>query len=149
MLTLSTATQPEISAHTFATKSNPQRIQDGTFPPGVKYPRKVTRDNVNQKRTYHRMAERNRRNKFNATIQQMEALIPANFVKERKKSLGLALTVDSNPTKKETEKAPFSEQTKADVMEIAADYIKMLHATLNEKNERMNRLRVAGSDASV
>jgi hypothetical protein len=80
----------------------------------------------------------------------MEALIPAEFVEERKKALGLALTAISNSNStKEKEKAPSAEQTKADVMEIAADYIKMLRATLDEKTERINRLGVAGSDVSV
>jgi 3-dehydroquinate dehydratase len=81
----------------------------------------------------------------------MEALIPADFVEERNKALGLALTAisNSNSTKKEKEKAPSAEQTKADVVEIAADYIKMLRATLDEKTERMDRLVVAGSDVSV
>jgi hypothetical protein len=80
----------------------------------------------------------------------MEALIPAEFVDERNKALGLALTAisNSNSTKKK-EKAPSAEQTKADVMEVAADYIKMLRATLDEKTERINRLGVAGSDVSV
>ncbi|KAJ5295624.1 hypothetical protein PENANT_c001G08044 [Penicillium antarcticum] len=144
-------TPPDLSAHNLATKSNYQHIQDGTLPPGVKYPSKVTRDNLNQRRTYHRLAERNRRDRFNAAIKEMEALIPAEFVEERNKSLGLALNaISASPTatgtsaKKEKEKAPSAEQTKADVMEIAADYIKMLTASLAEKNERMSRLAVPG-----
>ncbi|KAJ6099220.1 hypothetical protein N7467_000755 [Penicillium canescens] len=144
------ATSPDLSTHNLATKSNYQHIQDGTLPPGVKYPIQVTRDNLNQKRTYHRLAERNRRDKFNAAIKEMEALIPAEFVEERNKASGLALTAISNSNStKEKEKAPSAEQTKADVMEIAADYIKMLRATLDKKTERINRLGVAGSDVSV
>lgn len=79
----------------------------------------------------------------------MEALIPADFVEERNKSLGLAFSAISNSTKKEKIKAQSAEKTKADVMEITADYIKMLHATLDEKNERMNRFGVTGPDVSV
>ncbi|KAJ5770317.1 uncharacterized protein N7511_002368 [Penicillium nucicola] len=152
-------TPPDLSAHThnlvLATKSNYQHIQDGTLPPGVTYPSKVTRDNLNQRRTYHRLAERNRRDRFNAAIKEMEALIPAEFVEERNKALGLALAAVSNsaapatpaaPAKKEKEKAPSAEQTKADVMEIAADYIKMLRASLAEKNEQMSRLGAAAEN---
>lgn len=126
----------------------------------MKYPSKVTRDNLNQRRTYHRLAERNRRDRFNAAIKEMEALIPAEFVEERNKALGLALAAMSNsgsapasnspaPAKKEKEKAPSAEQTKADVMEIAADYIKMLRASLEEKNERVRRLGGVGEDVCV
>ncbi|KAJ5990403.1 hypothetical protein N7522_010610 [Penicillium canescens] len=144
------ATSPDLSTHNLDTKSNYQHIQDGTLPPGVKYPIQVTKDNLNQKRTYHRLAERNRRDRFNTAIREMEALIPAEFVEERNKASGLALTAISNSNStKEKEKAPSVEQTKADVMEIAADYIKMLCATLDEKIERINRLGVAGSDVSV
>lgn len=71
-----------ISAHyDLASKSNYQRILDGTLLPGVSYPETLT-ENLSSKRKNHKLAEQGRRNRINAALKEMESLIPAEFAHE-------------------------------------------------------------------
>ncbi|KAI5287359.1 hypothetical protein KEM52_001626, partial [Ascosphaera acerosa] len=64
-----------------ASKSNYQRILEGSLLPGVSYPETLT-ENLSSKRKNHKLAEQGRRNRINLALKEMEALIPAEFAEK-------------------------------------------------------------------
>ncbi|KYK57673.1 Phosphorus acquisition-controlling protein [Drechmeria coniospora] len=56
-------------------KSNYQNILEGNTVPGVSYPTELS-TNLTSKRTSHKIAEQGRRNRINAALQTMAALLP-------------------------------------------------------------------------
>jgi hypothetical protein len=73
----------------------------------------------------------------------LEALLPSDLAQEENKTTSPIL--HTMVTGKRKVKAPSADQTKACVMELAIEYIKMLRTTLNEKNVRMRELGAVGS----
>lgn len=103
---------------------------------GCKRP-KTDEEALRKRRNYQRIAEQSRRLRLNSALKDLEALLPSDLIQE--KSLASPAL---GPIRSEKKKTP-SEQTKACVMELAVEYIKMLRTTLNEKNGRMLELGAA------
>ena len=96
---------------------------------------RVSIDLSGDKRAYHKLAEQNRRNRLNNAIKELESLIPASLFEERNKAM---LQNDEPLTSvKDKSKAAPKEQTKADVMELAIEYITKLRSTLDQESGRL------------
>ncbi|KAJ5727153.1 hypothetical protein N7493_004973 [Penicillium malachiteum] len=107
----------------------------GTSP--VKQPGNPVAELATDKRAYHKLAEQNRRNRLNNAIKELESLIPEALFKEKFPTPQL---VDASASAKEKAKAAPKEQTKADVMELAVEYITQLRARLDDENRRLEEL---------
>ncbi|KAJ6013328.1 hypothetical protein N7540_007919 [Penicillium herquei] len=110
---------------------------DGTSS-AVKQPGKPVAEPATDKRAYHKLAEQNRRNRLNNAIKELESLIPEALFKEKFPAPSPSL--DASASAKEKAKAAPKEQTKADVMELAVEYITQLRARLDEENRRLQEL---------
>lgn len=96
---------------------------------------------LRKRRNYQRIAEQSRRLRLNSALKDLEALLPSELVQEKQQIASPDLEPVTKAEKKK--KTPSAEQTKACVMELAVEYIKMLRTTLNEKNVRMTELGAA------
>ncbi|KAI5301287.1 hypothetical protein KEM55_006258 [Ascosphaera atra] len=122
-----------------ASKSNYQRIIDGTLLPGVSYPETLA-ENLSSKRTNHKLAEQGRRNRINAALKEIETLIPSTFAqqysqskeREKEKNGGNA----GSPVISAKSSQPIS---KASTVEMAIVYIKALQAELGETKQRLDQ----------
>lgn len=100
--------------------------------PGLKSGRKELSVN---KKTYHKLAEQSRRHRLNNAIRELETLIPASLSEEKTKALAQFKLVSGAKTKSGTK-----EQTKADVVELGINYIKILRSHLDEETEKLRKL---------
>lgn len=104
-------------------------------------------EGLRKRRNYQRIAEQSRRLRLNSALKDLEALLPSDLVREKEQTACETLeSIAKRDTKKEAKsKKPSAEQTKACVMELAVEYIKMLRTNLNEKNVRMQELGAVGT----
>jgi len=123
-----------------ATKSNYQNLIEGNTLPGVSYPADLSM-NLTSKRTSHKLAEQGRRNRINTALQELAALIPANFsaVKDASHSSGDgegASPEAEDGEKKTGGKTPSTpnnqSSSKAATVEQATAYIKVMQAERQE-----------------
>lgn len=125
----------ESSALYLASKSNYQHIIDGTVLPGVSYPETLA-ENLSSKRTNHKLAEQGRRNRINAALKEVEALLPdplLNAGRERERD-GVG---GSGAGGKEKAPAAIS---KASTVEMAIVYIKALQAELVQTKSKLEEM---------
>lgn len=103
---------------------------------------KTNEESLHKRRSYQRIAEQSRRLRLNSALKQLEALLPPTLDQEKSQ-----LTCQThNAIKTQKKKTANSvDQTKACVMELAVEYIKMLRTTLNEKSLRMAELGMTSS----
>ncbi|KAI5299879.1 alpha-1,6-mannosyltransferase [Ascosphaera pollenicola] len=144
-----------------ASKSNYQRILDGTLLPGVSYPETLT-ENLSSKRKNHKLAEQGRRNRINAALKEMEALIPVDFAREfsqkkkakEKKEEEEAAAAESpvsagGSTATATATAKANQAiSKASTVEMAIVYIKALQEELQavkQQQQQQQQQREQGS----
>ncbi|KAK0656387.1 helix-loop-helix DNA-binding domain-containing protein [Cercophora newfieldiana] len=121
-------TAEETASHLLATKSNYQRILEGSTVPGVSYPSELS-TNLTSKRTSHKIAEQGRRNRINSALQEIATLLP-NPPKESKP--------EPEPDKKDKDKGGngAAPNSKASTVEMAIEYIKQLQKEVAEANRR-------------
>ena len=113
-----TTLSAETSALLLASKSNYERIIDGsTSCIGVNYPSTLS-ENLTSKRTSHKLAEQGRRNRINSALAEIAILLPQGGV----------VRADSEGT---------SGNSKASTVELASDYIKALKSELEDTKARL------------
>ncbi|KAI1821753.1 hypothetical protein F4861DRAFT_517655 [Xylaria intraflava] len=108
-----------------ASKSNYQRILEGSTVPGVTYPSELS-TNLTSKRTSHKIAEQGRRNRINSALQEIATLLPRGAIKENGEGDGEDASGDKTDAKQQLS-APNS---KASTVESAIEYIKHLQKEL-------------------
>ncbi|KAI5920002.1 helix-loop-helix DNA-binding domain-containing protein [Camillea tinctor] len=119
-----------------ASKSNYQRILEGSTVPGVTYPSELS-TNLTSKRTSHKIAEQGRRNRINLALQEIATLLPTSAVKDTSEGDG-----DSGSGDKKDSKQSNGPNSKASTVELAIEYIKQLQkdvATANKRAEEAER----------
>lgn len=134
----------ESSTLYLASKSNYQNIIDGTHLPGVSYPETLA-ENLNSKRTSHKLAEQGRRNRINLALKEVESLLPLSIINANKKEKGNTKEETGDSADKPAGSAGTS---KANTVEMAIVYIRSLQAELKltqSKLEAAEKLVVEGS----
>ncbi|KAH9909301.1 helix-loop-helix DNA-binding domain-containing protein [Xylariomycetidae sp. FL2044] len=126
---------PGISAEDSASlllssKSNYQRILDGSTIPGVTYPSELS-TNLTSKRTSHKIAEQGRRNRINLALQEIGTLLPKNAVRKIEEGEAEAVNGDKKDSKQSN-----GPNSKASTVEAAIEYIKQLQHEVTEANRR-------------
>lgn len=134
----SLVTHSHISACNSSPRSNFKHKQDHKSGPGAKRSSESDEEGLRKRPAYQRLAEQIRRHRFNSAVKDLEALLPSAFVQEKNQTTPPAL--DTIIKRKMKDKENPADQTKACVIELAIDYIKMLRTTLEEKNLRMREL---------
>ncbi|KAI1341464.1 helix-loop-helix DNA-binding domain-containing protein [Xylariaceae sp. FL0016] len=119
------------TSHLLATKSNYQRILEGSKVPGLDYPSELS-TNLTSKRTSHKIAEQGRRNRINSALQEIATLLPKSVRKE----LGEGDAESPDSDKKDNSKSSNGPNSKASTVESAIDYIKQLQGELAKANKR-------------
>ncbi|KAI1277079.1 helix-loop-helix DNA-binding domain-containing protein [Xylaria sp. FL0933] len=113
-----------------ASKSNYQRILEGSTVPGVTYPSELS-TNLTSKRTSHKIAEQGRRNRINSALQEIATLLPKGSLKESSEGDG-----DYIKGEKADAKQSSTPNSKASTVESAIEYIKRLQKELAEATKR-------------
>ncbi|KAI0596500.1 helix-loop-helix DNA-binding domain-containing protein [Biscogniauxia sp. FL1348] len=113
-----------------ASKSNYQRILEGSTVPGVSYPSELS-TNLTSKRTSHKIAEQGRRNRINLALQEIATLLPTSAVKDISEGDG-----DSGSGDKKDSKQSSAPNSKASTVELAIEYIKQLQKDVATANKR-------------
>ncbi|KAI1433627.1 hypothetical protein GGR50DRAFT_475993 [Xylaria sp. CBS 124048] len=113
-----------------ASKSNYQRILEGSTVPGVTYPSELS-TNLTSKRTSHKIAEQGRRNRINSALQEIATLLPRGTFKESGDGDGDDASGDRSESKQLN--VPNS---KASTVESAIEYIKHLQKELAAAHKR-------------
>ncbi|KAI2638213.1 hypothetical protein GGS21DRAFT_510170 [Xylaria nigripes] len=114
-----------------ASKSNYQRILEGSTVPGITYPSELS-TNLTSKRTSHKIAEQGRRNRINSALQEIATLLPRGALKDVCEGEGDEGSGDKTDCKQQLG-APNS---KASTVESAIEYIKHLQKELAAANKR-------------
>lgn len=123
-------TAEDAASHLLATKSNYQRLLEGSTMPGMSYPSDLS-TNLTSKRTSHKIAEQGRRNRINSALQEIATLLPRPPPSKDGKDSNDA---DGGGEKKDSGgNAPNS---KASTVELAIEYIKQLKGEVAEANRR-------------
>ncbi|KAH8878841.1 hypothetical protein GQ53DRAFT_57955 [Thozetella sp. PMI_491] len=134
------ASAEETASHLLATKSNYQRILEGTTVGGVSYPSELS-TNLTSKRTSHKIAEQGRRNRINSALQEIATLLPKPPPKDDDEGEGADKKDKSTPN------------SKASTVEMAIEYIKQLQQDLKDANQRAEeaekKLQIQATDASA
>ncbi|KAL2158550.1 hypothetical protein VTH06DRAFT_4317 [Thermothelomyces fergusii] len=115
----------EAASHLLATKSNYQRILEGSTLPGISYPSELS-TNLTSKRTSHKIAEQGRRNRINSALQEIAALLPRPPPRDSEGEGGDG----------KKDKAGGVPSSKASTVEMAIEYIKQLKQEVAEANRR-------------
>lgn len=110
----------------------------------MSYPENLA-ENLNSKRTSHKLAEQGRRHRINLALKEVESLLPPSIINANKKEKG--------STKEEAGDSPEKPATstgtsKANTVEMAIVYIKSLQAELKltqSKLEAAEKLVAEGS----
>lgn len=133
-----------------ASKSNYQNLIEGNTLPGVSYPADLSM-NLTSKRTSHKIAEQGRRNRINTALQELAALIPANFSAGKDGSHSSGDGEGGSPEADEGEKkagskpptTPSSNQgsSKAATVEQATAYIRVMQAERKELEALHTRMK--------
>ncbi|KAL2263761.1 hypothetical protein VTK26DRAFT_5288 [Humicola hyalothermophila] len=122
----------EAASHLLATKSNYQRILEGSTLPGVTYPSELS-TNLTSKRTSHKIAEQGRRNRINSALQEIAMLLPRPPPRDSESEGG------ADGKSKERNGGghhPAVPSSKASTVEMAIEYIKQLQKEVAEANRR-------------
>lgn len=136
-----------IPSHFFPSGPRPkpdrQSRPEHTSGRGCKRSSKTSEESLHKRRNYQRIAEQSRRFRLNSALKNLEALLPPALDRED----GQLTTPTPNAMVKTQKKKTANpmDQTKACVMELAVEYIKMLRSTLNEKSLRMTELGITSS----
>ncbi|KAM7222237.1 Helix-loop-helix DNA-binding domain containing protein [Rhypophila decipiens] len=121
----------DAASQLLASKSNYQRILEGSMVPGVTYPSELS-TNLSSKRTSHKIAEQGRRNRINSALQEIATLLPRPPQKEGKD----LPEPDSSGGGDGKDKGGAAPNSKASTVELAIDYIKQLQKEVAEANRR-------------
>ncbi|KAK3334815.1 phosphorus acquisition controlling protein [Neurospora tetraspora] len=137
----------EAASLLLATKSNYQRILEGSTVPGVSYPSELS-TNLTSKRTSHKIAEQGRRNRINSALQEIATLLPKVPGKEGRDGDGDGNSSSgggggSGGADKEDKREKDKDKagggipnSKASTVEMAIEYIKQLQKEVAEANKR-------------
>jgi hypothetical protein len=128
----------DAASHLLATKSNYQRILEGSTVPGVSYPSELS-TNLTSKRTSHKIAEQGRRNRINNALVEMATLLPQ--AKRDAKEEAEAEAEAEKEREKEKKGGGGGgggsvPNSKASTVELAIDYIRQLKKEVEEANRR-------------
>ncbi|KAK3330228.1 helix-loop-helix DNA-binding domain-containing protein [Apodospora peruviana] len=130
------ATSEDTASHLLATKSNYQRILEGSMVPGMSYPSELS-TNLTSKRTSHKIAEQGRRNRINSALQEIATLLPRPPPKEAKEAAAVEAAAAAAAAAGDGKEKPGSvPNSKASTVELAIEYIKQLQQEVAEANRR-------------
>ncbi|KAB8302525.1 hypothetical protein EYC80_005916 [Monilinia laxa] len=121
-----------------ASKSNYQKILEGTHLPGVSYPSELS-TNLTLKRTSHKLAEQGRRNRINLAITTLHDMIPSEYYPRGKSKDAVedkGGSGDAGENEPASSKGGQSSNSKAATVEVAIEYISHLEKVLAEANKR-------------
>ncbi|QSZ28840.1 hypothetical protein DSL72_003345 [Monilinia vaccinii-corymbosi] len=121
-----------------ASKSNYQKILEGTHLPGVSYPSELS-TNLTFKRTSHKLAEQGRRNRINSALTTLHDMIPSEYLSRGKSKDAVGDkggSGDSGENESASLKGGQSANSKAATVEVAIEYISHLEKVLAEANKR-------------
>jgi hypothetical protein len=107
-------------ARILASKSNYRNILDGTVIPGVLYPASFCAG-LASKRTSHKLAEQERRERLNKALENIQALLPS-------------LPAEGDVAKTSNGRDALPSDSKAEKIENATEYIRRLKQQISEKN---------------
>ncbi|KAK3337392.1 helix-loop-helix DNA-binding domain-containing protein [Cercophora scortea] len=127
------ASAEDSASHLLATKSNYQRILEGSMVPGMSYPSELS-TNLTSKRTSHKIAEQGRRNRINSALQEIATLLPRP-PKDSKESRRSEEDGDGDGEDGK-DKVGGAPNSKASTVELAIDYIKQLQQEVAAANRR-------------
>ncbi|KAI0022953.1 helix-loop-helix DNA-binding domain-containing protein [Xylariomycetidae sp. FL0641] len=116
----------DTASQLLASKSNYQRILEGSTVPGVHYPSDLC-TNLTSKRTSHKLAEQGRRNRINLALTELATLLPKSAIQQIE---------EGERNEKKDGKASSAPNSKASTVELAIDYIKKLQGELIEATQR-------------
>ncbi|RYP88229.1 hypothetical protein DL769_000327 [Monosporascus sp. CRB-8-3] len=120
----------DTASQLLASKSNYQRILEGSTVPGVTYPSELS-TNLTSKRTSHKIAEQGRRNRINSALQEIAALLPKSVTNS-----DLGENDESGNVDKKDGKQSSGPNSKASTVELAIVYIKQLQQEVAAANMR-------------
>ncbi|RYP43536.1 hypothetical protein DL770_011619 [Monosporascus sp. CRB-9-2] len=120
----------DTASQLLASKSNYQRILEGSTVPGVTYPSELS-TNLTSKRTSHKIAEQGRRNRINSALQEIATLLPKSITNSEPGENDEGGNGDKKDGKQSS--APNS---KASTVELAIVYIKQLQQEVAAANIR-------------
>ncbi|KAA8576660.1 hypothetical protein EYC84_006748 [Monilinia fructicola] len=121
-----------------ASKSNYQKILEGTHLPGVSYPSELS-TNLTLKRTSHKLAEQGRRNRINLAITTLHDMIPseyypvANLKMLQKTKAAVVMLERMSPQAQRADKV---QTVKLLQSKLQSKYISHLEKVLAEANKR-------------
>lgn len=117
-----------------ATKSNYQRILEGSTVAGVSYPSDLS-TNLTSKRTSHKLAEQGRRNRMNVGLIELAGLLPKPSAAEAKEAREKEAQAEAANDKKD--KSGNIPNSKAETVELAIEYIKQLQKELDDAKRKV------------
>lgn len=117
-----------------ATKSNYQRILEGSTVGGMTYPSDLS-TNLTSKRTSHKLAEQGRRNRMNVGLVELAGLLPRPPPTDAKESK--EAEAEASEKKDKNGNVPNS---KAETVELAIEYIKQLQKELEEAKKKIDTM---------
>ncbi|RYO84283.1 hypothetical protein DL766_008511 [Monosporascus sp. MC13-8B] len=120
----------DTASQLLASKSNYQRILEGSTVPGVTYPSELS-TNLTSKRTSHKIAEQGRRNRINSALQEIATLLPKSVTNS-----DLGENDESGNGDRKDGKQPSAPNSKASTVELAIVYIKQLQQEVAAANIR-------------
>ncbi|RYP70150.1 hypothetical protein DL771_005662 [Monosporascus sp. 5C6A] len=120
----------DTASQLLASKSNYQRILEGSTVPGVTYPSELS-TNLTSKRTSHKIAEQGRRNRINSALQEIATLLPKSVTNS-----DVGENEESGNGDKKDGKQSSTPNSKASTVELAIVYIKQLQQEVAAANIR-------------
>ncbi|RYP25288.1 hypothetical protein DL767_008466 [Monosporascus sp. MG133] len=120
----------DTASQLLASKSNYQRILEGSTVPGVTYPSELS-TNLTSKRTSHKIAEQGRRNRINSALQEIATLLPKSVTNS-----DLGENDENGNGDKKDGKQSSGPNSKASTVELAIVYIKQLQQEVAAANMR-------------
>ncbi|RYP54196.1 hypothetical protein DL768_000975 [Monosporascus sp. mg162] len=120
----------DTASQLLASKSNYQRILEGSTVPGVTYPSELS-TNLTSKRTSHKIAEQGRRNRINSALQEIATLLPKSVTNSE-----LGENDEGGNGDKKDGKQCSAPNSKASTVELAIVYIKQLQQEVAAANMR-------------
>ncbi|RYP03137.1 hypothetical protein DL764_005344 [Monosporascus ibericus] len=120
----------DTASQLLASKSNYQRILEGSTVPGVTYPSELS-TNLTSKRTSHKIAEQGRRNRINSALQEIATLLPKSITHSE-----LGENDEGGNGDKKDGKQSSAPNSKASTVELAIVYIKQLQQEVAAANVR-------------
>lgn len=109
---------------------------EGTHVPGVNYPEALS-TNLTSKRTSHKLAEQGRRNRINVALQELQALIPSPSIVPKDAVANGAPSGCPSPEESQQKKEDRQSSSKANTVETAIEYIRLLKRKDEERDRKM------------